>query len=189
MPTIKNNPLVKGASGHFSRQFVYKQRGSKTYIAKMPSKNDNLEPTPEQTEIRESFAEASAYAAGAMADPVLKKEYQKKAKDGATAYNIAFRDYMKAPVVKSIDLSKYNGQPGSLIIVKAKDDFRVASVHVSIHTATGVFIESGNAVLNPINRNKWNYTAIEANSNIGGFVIKAEAFDLPGNKGSLETHV
>jgi hypothetical protein len=189
MSKITNNPLVQGASGHFNRQFVYKQRGNKTYIAKMPAKKENLEPTPEQNEIRDQFGSAALYAKGVMSDPLLKKEYQKKAKNGATAFNVAFRDYLKAPVVKGIDTSKYTGVPGSLIIVSAKDDFRVASVRVKIETAAGVLIEEGDSTLNPIDRNKWNYATTQANASIAGCVVKADAFDLPGNKGSLDVMV
>ena len=50
---------------------------------------------------------------------------------------LAFRDYLKAPVVKKIDVSNYKGTVGSVIVVNAKDDFRVALVKVSIHSSTG----------------------------------------------------
>lgn len=189
MSYLDNNPLVDGARGNFGKKFVYKKRGNKTHIAKMPAQNPNAEVTDQQLEIRDQFGSAALYAKGAMSDPILKKEYQKKAKSGVTAFNIAFRDYLKAPVVKSIDTSKYTGVVGSLITVSAKDDFRVASVHVSIHTAAGVLIEEGDAILNPIDRNKWNYATTQANANIAGCVVKADAFDLPGNKGSLDVTV
>jgi hypothetical protein len=189
MSKIENNALVQGARGNFGKQFVYKKRGNKTHIAKMPTQNPNAEVSDEQLEIRDLFGSAALYAKGAMSDPNLKKEYQKKAKNGATAFNVAFRDYLKAPVVKSIDTSKYTGVVGSLITVSAKDDFRVASVHVRIETAAGILIEEGDATLNPIDRNKWNYATTQANASIAGCVVKADAFDLPGNKGSLDVIV
>ncbi|MFI5155234.1 MAG: hypothetical protein ACHQEM_03570 [Chitinophagales bacterium] len=116
----------------------------------------------------------------------MKNEYEKKASPGNTAFNVAFRDFLKAPVVKKIDASNYNGNPGSTIIANAKDDFRVAEVKLSIRTASGVLIEEGSAVLNPINRNLWTYTATQTNATVAGSVISCIATDLPGNKASLD---
>jgi len=73
--------------------------------------------------------------------------------------------------------------------VNAKDDFRVALVKVSIHSAAGVLIEEGNAILDPIKRRLWNYTATQNNATATGSVISATATDLPGNFGSLEITV
>jgi len=189
MSKITDNLLVKGARGNVGKQFVYKKRGKNTHIAKMPSINKNLEPTAGQFEVRELFAEASLYAKGAMSSPELKKEYEKKAVDGQTAFNVAFRDYLKAPVVKSINTENYNGTIGSGIVVIARDDFRVAAVMVSIRDAAGVLIEEGDAILNPIDRNKWNYTTVLANPSPAGCTVNATAFDVPGNKGILEVTV
>ena len=186
MAKITENLLVKGARGNLGKQYVYKTRGSRTYIARMPVVNKDAVPTEKQSEVRESFGEASMYAQGAMSSPDLKKQYEKKATDGSTAFNIAFRDFLKPPVVKSIATGKYNGTPGSIIVVKAKDDFRVVEVKVSIRTADGVLVEEGNAVLNPINRNSWDYTASQTNASPPGSIITATAVDLPGNEGTLE---
>lgn len=158
-------------------------------MTRMPDFNENLEPTKKQVEVRNLFAEAAAYAKGAIADAELKKEYQKKAKPGRSAYNIAFRDCLKAPVVQSINPDQYTGTPGSKVEISAKDDFRVVAVTVSIYTVGGILVEQGNAILNPVNRNKWTYTATQTNDALPGSVIKATAFDLPGNKGTLEIDV
>lgn len=183
MANINENLLVRGASGNVGKQFVYRKRGNNTHIVKMPSINKNAVATKEQTEARERFAEAVLYAQGAIASADLKKEYEKIAPFGSTAYNMAFRDYLKAPVVKKIDASNYNGTPGSTIVVHAKDDFRVASVKVSIFDSAGVLLEEGNALLNPVKRGQWVYTVTLANT---GAVISAKATDLPGNVGELE---
>lgn len=73
-----------------------------------------------------------------------------------------------------------------MIEIHAKDDFRVVTVSVIILLPTGVLLEEGNAVLNPINRNKWTYKATQVNNELAGSVIIATAYDLPGNSGSLE---
>lgn len=186
MAKINDNLLVKGARGNVGKQYVYKKRGKGTHIAKMPTINPNAEATDRQKAVRERFAAASLYAKGAMTDPELKKEYQKKAKDGATAFNAAFRDYLTAPQVKQISTDEYTGTAGSLIVVEARDDFRVVEVKVSIRNAAGVLIEEGNALLNTIDRNKWSYTATVDNALLAGCRIMATALDNPGNKGTLE---
>jgi len=186
MAKINNNLLVKGARGHVGKQYVYKKRGNDTLIARMPSVNKDAIATVEQEKVRDLFAAAAIYAKGAISDPVLKKEYQKKADPSMNAYNIAFRDYLKAPVVRSVDASEYDGTVGSVIAVSAKDDFRVAEVKVAITDANGALIEEGNCVLHPIDRNKWIYTTSQANATIAGTIISATAKDIPGNKAKLE---
>jgi hypothetical protein len=186
MPKINDNFLVKGARGNMSKQFVYKTRGNNTHIAKMPVRNRKIESTERQLEIRDLFTEASAYATGAIDSPELKKEYEKKAPAGVTAFNMALRDFLKPPVVKSIDASMYDGSVSSTIAVKARDDFRVASVTVSIKTAAGALVEEGAALLNPINRNQWIYSAVKSNASLAGSIISATARDVPGNKAKLE---
>jgi hypothetical protein len=186
MAKINKNLLVREARGHMGKQFVYRKHGKDTLMTKMPDVNENLQPTEAQVGVRELFAEAALYAKGAISDPELKKQYQKKAGPGRTAYNMAFRDYLKAPKVTGIDPSLYIGAQGTRIIVSAKDDFRVAAVIVRIYTPAGVLLEEGGAILNPVNYNKWIYVATQNNPVLAGSVIRATASDLPGNQGSLE---
>jgi hypothetical protein len=110
----------------------------------------------------------------------------KKSTPEKTAFNIAFRDFLRAPVVKKIEAANYNGNPGSTIIVHAKDDFRVAEVKLSIRTAAGVLVEEASAILNPISGNLWTYTATQTNAARARSVISCTAADLPGNKASLD---
>jgi len=186
MARITQNALVKGARGNVGKQFVYKKRGKNTHIALMPTIDKTAVPTEKQVQVRDKFADASAYATGAMASPELKAEYDRKAPSGKTGHNLAFRDALKAPEVKGIDPGKYAGLPGAFIEIKAKDDFRVASVFVSIRTATGVLVEEGNAILNPIHRNRWGYTTVKENPLLAGSSISATARDIPGNEGKLD---
>jgi hypothetical protein len=62
-------------------------------------------------------------------------------------------------------------------------------VTVSIRTAAGVLVEEGNAILNPLDRNKWIYTATQNNASLAGSIISATARDLPGNSGVLDITV
>lgn len=189
MAKILENGLIKGASGNYSKQFVYKQRGNKTHIARMPKIKKDAVASDKQVQRRDLFASASLYAQGVMTSPDLKKVYQKKTSNGNTAFNVAFKDYLKAPRVKSIETDKYAGPPGSTITVEAKDDFRVAGVTVTIQTGAGVLVEKGEALINPINRNQWIYTTTVANAAVAGSKVSAVARDLPGNMTKMEVTV
>lgn len=187
MAIINENLFVKGARGNVGKQLVYRKHGDNTTITRMPRINENAIASEEQKEVRELFASAVMYAQGAVKSADLKREYLKKAKPGKTAYNMALRDFLKAPVVKKINTEKYNGTPGSTIIIHAKDDFRVVEVKVSIYNAsTGELLEEGNATLAPINREQWIYTASQANASQDRLLIRATATDLPGNTAMLE---
>jgi hypothetical protein len=188
MAKIKDNLLVRGASGNVGKQFVYRKRGDDTFITRMPATDKNAKPTQQQEKVRDLFTAASGYATGVISDPKLKAEYQKKAKAnaGRTAYNVAFRDYLKAPVVKGIDTEMYTGAVGTTIVIDARDDFRVVEVTVRIKTAAGVLVEEGSAILNPKFRHEWIYTATQNNATLNGSIIQVTAKDLPGNKGAME---
>jgi len=47
-------------------------------------------------------------------------------------------------------------------------------------------VEEGNAILNPIDRNKWVYQVMQNNASLTGSIIRATTRDLPGNEGTLE---
>jgi hypothetical protein len=186
MPRIKKNYFFQGASGDMNGQFVYKQRGGRLFAAAMPDVKPNREFSADQIKVRKRFKLASLYAQGIMNDVAIKKQYQKKAEKHQSAYNVAFQDYMKAPVVESIDSAAYTGIVGSKIIVEATDDFRVTEVKVGIYSSSGSVIEEGQAVLNPMNLGQWIYTVLQANASLAGTTITAIASDLPGNEGTLE---
>lgn len=186
MAKVGENLLVAKSRGNVGKQFVYKKRGNNTHIARMPTVDKNAVATEKQEKVRDLFASASLYAQGAMTSPELKKLYQKKATDGSTAFNVAFKDYTKPPRVKSIDTAKYTGNPGSEIVVVARDDFRLKDVMVSIYNAAGELVETGNAILNPINRNKWVYTATVLHNALPGTKITALVRDIPENEARLE---
>ncbi|WP_346320867.1 hypothetical protein [Chitinophaga sp. YIM B06452] len=190
MAKINENLLVKGARGNVGKQFVYRKHGNDTMIVRMPRMNKNAGSTDGQQSTREQFTSAAMYAQGAVKNAELKKEYQKKAPPGKTAYNMALRDYLKAPVVKKINTDQYKAVAGSTVVIHAKDDFRVVAVKVSIYlAATGNLLEEGNAVLDPINRERWIYTATQAPAAGEALKIVGTATDLPGNEAVLEVAI
>jgi hypothetical protein len=189
MANVNDNLLVKGAKGNVNKQFVLRTRANKTSIAKMPVQKKGRVATEKQTEKRTRFHCASLFAQGAMASKHLKKKYAKKAGDGITVFNVAFRDFMVKPEIKKINSSNYNGEIGSCINIRAKDDFRVIAVKLKITNAEGMLIEEGNAILDPLNRKNWIYSARVTNIPVTGSVIVATAFDIPNNRGTLEISV
>lgn len=186
MSNVSKNLLVNRASGNVGKQYVYRTKGEKTIIARMPSRKAGRVLTEKEESLREKFAAASVYAQTVMSSEALKKEYQKKANANRSVANVAARDYLKAPRVKDINTEDYTGAVGSVIAVRAIDDFRVERVHVKISAADGTLIEQGDAVQHAISKSVWNYTAQQNNANVAGTKILATAFDLPGNKGTLE---
>lgn len=186
MANVSENLLVKEARGNVAKQFIYRRHGNNTHITKMPKFNKDRQPTQGQENVRNLFSLASLYAQGAISSTELKTQYKKKAVPGETAFNVAFKDYLKAPVVEKISTESYTGAIGSTIKVTARDNFRVAKVTVGIYTIDNELVEKGDAVLNPFNRAEWTYTATEDHIALDGSTIKAIAKDLPGNEGSLE---
>ncbi len=186
MPRIKKNSLVKGASGNYRREFVYKNRGDKTFFGGMPELDPKRARTPKEKAFRQKSISATAYARAVVADPLLKAFYQKKVKNGNTAYNVAFADFQKKPYVEVINTGQYTGAPGSTIAVEAFDDCEVTEVKVSITSAAGVLIEEGQAVVNMFEGGKWIYTTTQNNAALPGTKIKATCKDRPKSEGFLE---
>jgi hypothetical protein len=189
MAKIINNGLVTGARGKFRKQFVYKKRGDDLLLVGMPTFDKNRVITPEQEKVRDRFTAAVDFAKAMIVSTEYGKYYQAKATKTVSAYNIAFRDYQKAPVVRGIDASEYSGAIGSTIEVNATDDFAVIKVKMSIRSSNGDLIEEGFATLKPIDHNLWIYMATKLNASVTGCIITATAFDIPGNKGVLEVTI
>ena len=184
MANISQNLLVKGAHGNVGKDFVFRTRGEKTHIMRMP-RPSNKPATDGQEKSRDLFYFAVQFAKGVVALPKYKKLYQEKTESGNSAYNVAFKDYTQAPIVERIDAENYNGE-GSRIIVEATDDFRVVRVKVKITGEDGSLIEEGEAALEPVFRQSWSYIASKQNPSIPGTIIKATVYDIPENKGTLE---
>jgi hypothetical protein len=116
----------------------------------------------------------------------LNERYKKKATQTTSAFNVAFKDYLRPPEVQKIEADEYTGKPGSSISIKAKDDFDIKEVEVRIFNAEGDLIEKGKTIKHSILKIRWIYTAKKEISKLPGCKIKAVAKDLAGNKGELE---
>jgi hypothetical protein len=162
---------------------VYRQHGDDQELSSMPVMDPNAVPTEPQTQHRGKFATAISYAKEVLEQPDLKAEYDKSAPRGKSGYNMAVKDYFSKPEVNKISLA------GSTITIMAKDDFRIASLAVTILSSGGVVLEEREATPNSVNREKWSYTTALTANELTGAVVRAVATDLPGNTGILEVSV
>jgi hypothetical protein len=187
MAKINGNVCMQGVKGMFGKQVIYKERKGRPYVAAPPNVNENRKPTAGQRRSQMNFSECTAYAKHAIQDAATKSAYQAAAQPWQSAYNKAHQDAHYMPEVKSIHFQGYKGQAGNLIYINAVDDFRVASVTVTICDSAGIMVEQGAA--DRINDTAWMYLAITSHEQVTGFSIKAEAVDLPGNKASLSVQL
>src|SRR5450432_965013 len=182
MGFVKDNYVTSGASGNVGNQWSFRQRAGKTVLAKQRGPNSKP-PNAKALAIQDRFKIALAYARTAMNNPDVKAAYAAAAPRGVSAFNFALGDAAQSPVVSKIDSTNYHGAVGDKIVIDATDNFKVMKVVVTIESAAGALIETGNAVLQ---ENKtWMYTATVANAAIAGSKITAVAFDLPDNTGTL----
>ncbi|MBP1640241.1 MAG: hypothetical protein H6Q17_1824 [Bacteroidetes bacterium] len=179
MAESKNNIVTHGLSGTVGDMLVFRNRAGKTIVSAKPKERTG-EPSEAQIKHQSRFQEATLYGKSVLADPTLKEEYKAAAPEGVTAYNVAVSDFMHAPNIKEVNVSKYTGKTGDTIEVEVTDDFKVMTVSVTIYNADGSEVEHGNAV-QQVNEAKWLYTATITNASLSGDKIVIRAFDLPGN--------
>ncbi|HEX9385126.1 MAG TPA: hypothetical protein VF918_02315 [Anaerolineales bacterium] len=97
-------------------------------------------------------------------------------------YALAVGDYMKAPSIKPLDLSKYKGRIGDPIYITTKDDVDVVDVNVELTRTDGTNIERGKAVETGVRSGKWVYIATVPVALGSDIFIEAEGFDRPGSR-------
>jgi hypothetical protein len=180
----RKNDLTLGISGRVGKMIGFRQVGDETEVFRRPGKRTKPL-TPDQLAHHERFINASYYAKSVIADPVKKAVYDAKRTGRVHAYNMALSDFIKAPEIKLIDTTVYHGQAGNSIVIRAIDDFKVATVKVSIMDANGVLLEQGGAVLLPGDVD-WLYTTTVVNPQLTGSKIICTASDLPGNEAKME---
>lgn len=115
-----------------------------------------------------------------MRDPKIKAEYQAKAKGMQKAHNLAIADYYNPPQIHDINISLFHGNAGDIILVDARDDFKVIRVSVEIRDAEGTLLEEGN--LKQFSDYQWEYTITGSYPTLQGVEVKAMAWDMPGNR-------
>jgi hypothetical protein len=184
MAKVKLNPVMEQVRGKIG-DLVFRRYEDRIVVARRPNR-DGLVPTTGQTDHRERFRQAAAYAQGAFADPTQKALYDAAGKARRKpAFALAVGDYLNPPVIDPLDLTHYTGQVGQTIIVRARDDFAVTAVNVTIKDNTGAVIEQGPASLE---LGVWRYVATDVLPTERPVSIEATATDRPGNQ-TTRVHV
>jgi len=183
MSSTTENYLTKTYRGKFGTQMVFRNRGDVSIMAKPPKKSIK-EPTAAQMEIRRKFKLAARWAKEALQDPEKLALYTAKATGMMTPYVVAMSDYLKPPVIHSIDASGYKGTAGDQVLVLASDFTRVMAVTVMITDAGDNVIEEG-PCSEALNLDHWVYTATTAVDSTAGLKITATATDIPGHTTTL----
>ena len=179
MAESKNNIITHGLSGKVGDLIVFRNRNGKTVVANTPKERTG-ELSAAQKGQQKRFQQATIYAKSALANPETKQAYKDAADEGESAYNVAVADFMHAPDIEEIDLSKYTGKVGSTITITVTDDFKVAEVSVTILNEDGTEVEHGLAQ-SALGGLDWLYTATADNNMLTSDKIIIRASDLPGH--------
>ncbi|ACU62765.1 hypothetical protein [Chitinophaga pinensis] len=180
MAHVKDNILLKNVSGTIGRQMNIFNRYGETYL-RTAKKKKQLHFSAIQLESQHNFADAVVYSKQVIKDPEMNLYYLSLARKGQSAYNVAMKDALSAPVIRDIDADTYTGESGQVISIYAVDHFRVYQVHVAIINAAGDTIEKGLAVQQwkPM---YWDYTTTMPTEIAQVEKIQVIAVDMPGNQ-------
>ena len=179
MAESKNNVITHGLSGLVGDMIVFSTRNGKTIVSSKPKERTG-EPTEGQKAHQAKFQQAILYAKAAINNPATMQAYKDASGNGVTPYNVAVGDFLQAPDIDTIDVSKYTGKVGDTITVLVTDNFMVKEVTVTILNADGTEVEKGNAVETG-GILGWVYTAKAANASLDGDKIVVSASDVPGH--------
>jgi hypothetical protein len=171
MALVKDNILLRLVRGSLGDQITIYERNGQIIMAKKRGPS-NKKPSEKQLEARYKMIVAAAYAKEILKDPELKAYYKSKAGPGQNAYNMAIKDAYNSPEIQNIRLED------TTVVVKTKDEFRVADVAIRVLDAAGTILERGMAVLGR-NGVDWYY---KAGSLPAGGKLIVVAVDLPGNE-------
>jgi hypothetical protein len=178
MAKVKLNPVMEQMRGKIG-DLVFKRYEDRVIVTRNPDR-DGLIPSAVQSGQQERFRQAAAYGKGAFADPAQKALYDAAGKARRKpAFALAVSDYLNAPVVDSLDLTQHTGLVGQPIIVRARDDFAVMAVNVTIKDNAGAVIEQGPASLE---LGVWRYVTTDVLPTERPVTIEAIATDRPGNQ-------
>ncbi len=179
MASFKMNKMVDAASGKVGNM-VFKQVGRRTLYTQAP---EHLKPATEnQTLQRERFKRAATYAKTVLLDPATKAAYEKSVagQEFQHAFTAALKDYLKSPVVDSVNTIAYRGNTGDHIMLRVFDSFKVAQAVVTITAPDNTLIETGAAVQSPDSA-EWVYVATNANAAVTGSKLAVAVTNKPGN--------
>jgi hypothetical protein len=174
-----NLMLARDATEGKSSEYIYAVRNNRMYFYRRSSRASMPE---SQRQVIDKFRLGALYAKGVKADPEQRAFYEGLAASrGSRLHVVIMTDYLKAPVVKAIDLGGFQGVMGDPIRVTALDDAQVVAVTVQIRGQDGTLLEEGAAIEAG---DKWVYATTVAHPADTPVTITATAVDRPGNQGT-----
>ena len=160
----------------------YFMRNGKLIARRKPQKTAKR--TRGQKAQQRRISEAAAYWRSVKADPAKLAAYTGLPQvPGLGPYHFAIRDFMNPPVVEEIDVSRYSGQTGERIGIKATDDTEVVEVAVQILDMAEAVLEEGAAHRDEANTT-WSYVSVKSVSTGQTVSVRVTAKDRPGNSAS-----
>jgi hypothetical protein len=165
MARAKTNAIIEGLSGSLGKDlYARTTKDGRTIISKKPDFG-NRQFSEAQLNVQNRTKQATAYAkVASRANPIYA---QKALGTSKNAYNLAFRDWQKPPVIDRIQW--HDGQ----VRVRAHDDMMVTRVTVTILDDEGQPLEQGKAEL--WMGVWWDYQAASKGR------IRVEVWDMAGN--------
>lgn len=142
--------------------------------------------TQAQLDHRAHFAVCARRAEAALTDPATYAFYAAIAKEkDSTPQIVALTDFLVLPSFKPLDLSRYQGQVGDKITIRAEDDLGLAEVNVSIVAQDGTPIEQGRAMEDGILSGYWTYVATQPVALGADIFIEVTGVDHAGNEAQI----
>jgi hypothetical protein len=179
MPKRRNNPLAD-FDGQLGRLVFYHFKG-KPCVRRAPVREKEF--TPPEVKNQSRFRLASQFATAVLTDPVQRARYEQAAQETAgSAQNLAVSDFMLAPTLAEIDLSRYTGRAGEFIkIVAQEGKLGAAEVKVVIADRAKAVVEEGLAAMENDGVSWWYPAKLDLPPD-QPLWITVTAADQPGNR-------
>jgi hypothetical protein len=154
MPSIYFNPHEPGALG----RVVLRRVGDKVVFSRPPI-DRRPSNAPNALAARLRFNEAATYSKGIVDSPTRRAPYDAVAADKKQpVFSVIMTDFLRSPVIQSVDTSGYHGQVGDALVVAARTDLPLVGVTMTLRRLDGTEVESGAATLTA---GKWRYLATQ----------------------------
>jgi hypothetical protein len=126
---------------------------------------------------------AHPYVQGVLGDPALKAPYASEAQTRKMrTCDLIMADFLKDPVIASVDATKFNGLAGGWLLVMTGDDFKVIRVGVVLRNAVGQRLEERFAIpAQGSSARVWIYTAQQSLPTGQTLTIQVTATDRAGH--------
>ena len=180
MAKVTPNPALEGIHGSVGR-LVFRKFYGKTVVSFNAHERHERKPTLAEEPQIDRFRHATLRAKDAS--PEMCARYRERAKLlNKPAYAVRTADYMHPPVIESVILAGYTGRPGEVILVRAKDDFEVKDVTVTLRLPGGEILESGTAQPTSGDAELFLYRTTAAPSRGSEVTVTVVARDWPNNE-------